>query len=94
MPKPCTSWASGCCGSAWIRLSAPLVTSLVGPPEPILRSPPWAASSTVPLGLAAGFDKDAVGFEALYALGFGFIEIGTLTGQAQPGNPRRACFAW
>ena len=39
------------------------------------------------IGLAAGFDKDATGYEALGALGFGFIEVGTLTGQAQPGNP-------
>ncbi len=40
-----------------------------------------------PIGLAAGFDKNAEGFEALGALGFGFVEVGTLTGQAQPGNP-------
>jgi dihydroorotate dehydrogenase len=45
-----------------------------------------------PIGLAAGFDKDAVGHEALGALGFGFIEVGTLTGQPQPGNPKpRLC---
>jgi dihydroorotate dehydrogenase len=42
--------------------------------------------------LAAGFDKDAVGYEALYALGFGFVEIGTLTGHAQSGNPRPRMF--
>jgi dihydroorotate dehydrogenase len=40
-----------------------------------------------PVGLAAGFDKNAEWFEALAALGFGFIEVGTITGQAQPGNP-------
>lgn len=40
------------------------------------------------LGLAAGFDKNAVGIDALGALGFGFVEIGTVTGEAQPGNPR------
>jgi dihydroorotate dehydrogenase len=45
-----------------------------------------------PLGLAAGFDKDARGYEALGALGFGFIEIGTITGQAQPGNPKPRMF--
>ncbi|HEY6880459.1 MAG TPA: quinone-dependent dihydroorotate dehydrogenase, partial [Polyangiales bacterium] len=45
-----------------------------------------------PLGLAAGFDKNATGYEQLYALGFGFIEIGTLTGQAQPGNPKPRMF--
>jgi len=40
------------------------------------------------LGLAAGFDKNAVGIDALASLGFGFIEIGTVTGEPQPGNPR------
>lgn len=40
------------------------------------------------LGLAAGFDKNAVGIDALGALGFGSIEIGTVTGEAQPGNPK------
>lgn len=41
-----------------------------------------------PLGLAAGFDKDARGFDALAALGFGFVEVGTVTAASQPGNPR------
>jgi dihydroorotate dehydrogenase len=40
-----------------------------------------------PLGLAAGFDKNAVGVDALAALGFGFVEVGTVTALAQPGNP-------
>ncbi len=39
------------------------------------------------LGLAAGFDKNAVGIDALAALGFGFVEVGTVTGRPQPGNP-------
>ena len=41
-----------------------------------------------PLGIAAGFDKNAEGIDALAALGFSFVEIGTVTGQPQPGNPR------
>ena len=44
------------------------------------------------VGLAAGFDKDAIGYEALGALGFGFVEVGTLTGQPQPGNPTPRLF--
>jgi dihydroorotate dehydrogenase len=40
-----------------------------------------------PLGLAAGYDKNAVAIDALAALGFGFIEIGTVTAQPQAGNP-------
>jgi dihydroorotate dehydrogenase len=44
------------------------------------------------LGLAAGFDKNAVGIDALGALGFGHVEIGTVTGRAQPGNPTPRLF--
>lgn len=45
-----------------------------------------------PLGLAAGFDKDARAVDALLALGFGFVEAGTVTPLAQPGNPRPRVF--
>jgi len=45
-----------------------------------------------PIGLAAGFDKNAVAVPALAALGFGFIEVGTITRHAQPGNPRPRLF--
>ncbi len=44
------------------------------------------------LGLAAGFDKNGVGVDALGALGFGHVEIGTVTARAQPGNPRPRLF--
>ena len=44
------------------------------------------------VGLAAGFDKDGVALPALAALGFGFIEAGTVTFHAQPGNPRPRLF--
>jgi dihydroorotate dehydrogenase len=44
------------------------------------------------VGLAAGFDKNGTAAEALAALGFGFIETGTVTHQAQPGNPRPRLF--
>lgn len=40
-----------------------------------------------PLGVAAGVDKDATWFRGLEALGFGFVEVGTVTAQPQPGNP-------
>ena len=45
-----------------------------------------------PLGLAAGFDKNAVGIDALARLGFGHVEIGTVTGEPQPGNPKPRLF--
>lgn len=45
-----------------------------------------------PVGLAAGFDKNGVAAPALAALGFGFIEVGTVTRLPQPGNPRPRLF--
>jgi len=45
-----------------------------------------------PLGLAAGFDKDAVALKGLYRLGFGFVEAGTVTPRPQTGNPRPRLF--
>lgn len=45
-----------------------------------------------PVGLAAGFDKDAVLYNELSNFGFGFIEIGTLTPKAQDGNPKKRLF--
>ncbi len=45
-----------------------------------------------PLGMAAGFDKDARVLRPLFALGFGFVEVGTVTPQPQPGNPRPRVF--
>lgn len=45
-----------------------------------------------PVGLAAGLDKDGACIDGLAALGFGFIEVGTVTPRAQPGNPRPRMF--
>jgi dihydroorotate dehydrogenase len=45
-----------------------------------------------PIGLAAGFDKNAQAVPALAALGFGFVEVGTVTRVPQPGNPRPRLF--
>lgn len=45
-----------------------------------------------PVGLAAGFDKEAKLFDELSTFGFGFIEIGTLTPKSQPGNPKKRLF--
>jgi dihydroorotate dehydrogenase len=45
-----------------------------------------------PVGLAAGFDKDGNHFKAMAALGFGFVEIGTVTPRPQAGNPRPRLF--
>ena len=45
-----------------------------------------------PIGLAAGFDKSAEAFNPLLKLGFGFVEIGTVTPLEQPGNPKPRIF--
>lgn len=45
-----------------------------------------------PVGLAAGFDKNGTAAQALAALGFGFIEVGSVTSEPQPGNPRPRLF--
>jgi dihydroorotate dehydrogenase len=47
-----------------------------------------------PVGLAAGMDKDASALRAWEALGFGFVEAGTITALAQPGNPKPRCFRY
>src|ERR1041384_6544451 len=46
-----------------------------------------------PVGLAAGFDKNGIALRPLAALGFGFIEAGTVTFHPQPGNPRPRLFS-
>ena len=60
--------------------------------DPRLRVRRFGIDFPSPVGLGAGFDKDAEYVDALWALGFGFIEAGTLTAQPQPGNPRPRLF--
>lgn len=55
--------------------------------DPILRSSLWGLDFANPIGLAAGFDKDGVAVLPLLRLGFGFVEIGGVTPEPQPGNP-------
>ncbi len=64
----------------------------LGPRDPVLRVRTLGLEFPGPLGLAAGFDKDARGVAGLAALGFGFVEVGTVTALAQPGNPRPRMF--
>jgi dihydroorotate dehydrogenase len=69
-----------------------IVRRLCAPRDPALRVHALGLDFPGPLGLAAGFDKDARGADALGALGFGFVEIGTVTAQPQPGNPKPRMF--
>ena len=47
----------------------------------------WGKKLTNPLGLAAGFDKHGEAYEGMLGLGFGFVEVGSVTPEPQPGNP-------
>jgi dihydroorotate dehydrogenase len=62
------------------------------PRDEVLRVHALGREFPGPLGLAAGFDKDAEGVAALLALGFGFVEVGTITADPQPGNPKPRLF--
>ncbi|MBI1813883.1 MAG: quinone-dependent dihydroorotate dehydrogenase [Deltaproteobacteria bacterium] len=57
-----------------------------------LRQDLWGLTFPNPIGLAAGFDKDARLPRAWAGLGFGYAELGTITAQAQPGNPQPRIF--
>ena len=73
-----------------IRAARPVTRAVVrtaGPPVEAM-----GLTFRHPLGLAAGFDKNAEGIDALAALGFGFVEVGTVTGEPQPGNPTPRLF--
>src|ERR1700753_248792 len=58
-----------------------------GPSDPVLRVRALGLDLPGPLGLAAGFDKDARGADALGGLGFAFVEGGAVSAPPQPGNP-------
>lgn len=60
--------------------------------EPCLKKKLFGLEFKNPIGLAAGFDKNATAFQELSFLGFGFIEIGTVTPQPQKGNPKKRLF--
>jgi len=69
-----------------------LLRALLAPREPALRVRALGCDFATPLGLAAGFDKDATGFDAYATLGFGCVEVGTITAHGQPGNPHPRVF--
>ena len=73
-----------------LRAARPVVRALVKVPAAPVEA--MGLRFPNPLGLAAGFDKNAVGIDALAALGFGFVEVGTVTAVPQPGNPRPRLF--
>jgi dihydroorotate dehydrogenase len=73
-----------------IRLGLAAENPAADPPSLATRVAGLSFSN--PIGLAAGFDKDAVALRALMRMGFGFVEAGTVTPRPQPGNPRPRLF--
>ncbi|MFK7985455.1 MAG: quinone-dependent dihydroorotate dehydrogenase [Sandaracinaceae bacterium] len=69
-----------------------LTEQLLAPHDPALRMDVLGQSFDHAVGLAAGFDKDAIGYHALGRLGFGHVEVGTLTARAQRGNDKPRMF--
>ncbi|NUK01841.1 quinone-dependent dihydroorotate dehydrogenase [Streptomyces lunaelactis] len=82
----------------WIRLAAripvlrTLVAAVLAPRYKELRTEALGLRMHGPFGLAAGFDKNAVAIDGMTMLGFGHIEIGTVTAEPQPGNPKKRLF--
>jgi dihydroorotate dehydrogenase len=79
-------------GLALKALAAGLAGQDRSPPDPILTTEALGLRFANPIGLAAGFDKDAVAVLPLMRLGFGFVEAGTVTPRQQPGNSRPRLF--
>ena len=79
-------------GIAIRALKSGLVHGRREPDDPILASSVWGIEFSNPVGLAAGFDKNAEVMEPMLALGFGFVEAGTVTPRPQPGNPKPRLF--
>ena len=79
-------------GVAGSPVVGPRLGSLLTESDPVLRTRVFGVDFPNPLGLAAGFDKDARGPVARGRLGFGFVELGTITARPQPGNPKPRLF--
>lgn len=77
---------------ALTALSLGLAPPVTEAPRPILKTRVWGLDFVNPVGLAAGFDKDARVPRAVLGLGFGFTEVGSVTPKPQPGNPKPRLF--
>ncbi|WP_184572387.1 quinone-dependent dihydroorotate dehydrogenase [Streptomyces zagrosensis] len=83
---------------SWIRLAARIpvlrtvIAAVLAPRHRALRTEALGLRMHGPFGLAAGFDKNALAIDGMTMLGFDHIEVGTVTGHAQPGNPRKRLF--
>lgn len=78
--------------AALCALSFGLLPPAAAVSSPMLSQPLFGLTFSSPVGLAAGFDKNAAVVDALLAQGFGFVEAGTVTPRPQAGNPRPRLF--
>ncbi|WP_328324664.1 MULTISPECIES: quinone-dependent dihydroorotate dehydrogenase [unclassified Streptomyces] len=82
----------------WIRTAARIpvlrtfAAAALAPRHQELRTEAFGLRMHGPFGLAAGFDKNAIAIDGMTMLGFDHVEIGTVTAQPQPGNPRKRLF--
>jgi dihydroorotate dehydrogenase len=81
-----------CRASSQLERSAHAATCAEQEVRRALQSTCWGKTFASPFGLAAGFDKDGVAVDALFDLGFGFVEVGSVTPRPQSGNPRPRLF--
>jgi dihydroorotate dehydrogenase len=79
-------------GVARIPVLRTFVAAALAPRHPQLRTEVFGRRMHGPFGLAAGFDKNATGIDGMAMLGFDHVEIGTVTAQPQPGNPKKRLF--
>ena len=77
-----------------LRLTPPSLLRAAFGPTPQKPTKLFGLTFPNPVGLAAGMDKNASALRSWEALGFGFIEAGTITALAQPGNPKPRCFRY
>lgn len=83
---------AGCSTLGKFSLLHPLLDAYFTVDDSRLRQTLWGLTFPAPLGLAAGFDKNADGVNIWSHLGFGFAEIGSVTRHGQPGNPQPRLF--
>ncbi|NQW02368.1 MAG: quinone-dependent dihydroorotate dehydrogenase [Rhodospirillales bacterium] len=84
-PETAHGWAIEALRRGWVPRPAPVE-------DPRLQVELWGNTFASPVGLAAGFDKNAVVPDAMLRQGFSFVEVGGVTPRPQPGNPRPRLF--
>lgn len=91
-PERVHEWATHIIRSPFLGPAGFFLRTVFGSRDPALRTEICGIPLEHPIGVAAGFDKNATLYPVLHRLGFSFVEVGTVTAQAQPGNPKPRLF--